>query len=68
MLPRHLTKSLIKYCLMYCWAKMYVLELLIYCTRCIVTSYAMLNEGMRNELVLAFQMVVTRWGNLTVID
>ena len=32
MLPRHLTKSLLKYCLMYCWTKMYVLELFIYCT------------------------------------
>ena len=45
MLPRHLTKSLLKYCLMYCWTKMYVLELLIYCTVCILTSYAKLNGG-----------------------
>ena len=45
-----------KYCLMYCWTKMYVLELLIYCTICILTSYAMLNGGMRNQLVLTFQM------------
>ena len=52
----HLTKSLLKYCLMYCWTKMYVLELLIYCTICILISYAMLNGGKRNQLVLAFQM------------
>ena len=30
------------------------IELLIYCTICILTSYAMLNGGMRNQLVLAF--------------